>query len=192
MSRPYWNGCGWGGSILDADFTPAGGSLLHADYHVTEKLLEAWPDAEWRVIVALCRYGGLRCPSELLALKWRHVDWERERFLVHSSKLEHCRSKGKRWVPLFPELRPYLDALYDEAPEGSQFVIAKTRDVGVNWRTQLERIIVRAGLTSWDRQFQNLRSSCETELAGAFPAARRHRLAREQHAYRCQTLLAGH
>ncbi len=33
MSRPYWNGCGWGGSILDADFTPAGGSLLHADYH---------------------------------------------------------------------------------------------------------------------------------------------------------------
>ena len=29
----YWNGCGWGGSILLADPGLGGGSLLHADYH---------------------------------------------------------------------------------------------------------------------------------------------------------------
>ena len=28
--RAYWNGCGWGGSILHADFRPGGGSLLCA------------------------------------------------------------------------------------------------------------------------------------------------------------------
>lgn len=30
----------------------------------TEKLLEAAPDAQWRLLLALSRYGGLRCPSE--------------------------------------------------------------------------------------------------------------------------------
>src|SRR5262249_3775589 len=32
----------------------------------TGRVLEACPDAEWRLIVALSRYGGLRCPSEHL------------------------------------------------------------------------------------------------------------------------------
>ena len=29
---------------------------------------------EWRTIIALARFGGLRCPSEVLSLEWRHVD----------------------------------------------------------------------------------------------------------------------
>ena len=33
----------------------------------------------WRTIIALSRFGGLRCPSEVLSLEWRHVDWERGR-----------------------------------------------------------------------------------------------------------------
>jgi hypothetical protein len=32
------------------------------------KVLEACPDAEWRLLFALSRFGGLRCPSEHLAL----------------------------------------------------------------------------------------------------------------------------
>ena len=27
-----------------------------------QKVLDACPDAEWRLIFSLCRYGGLRCP----------------------------------------------------------------------------------------------------------------------------------
>lgn len=46
---------------------------------VTEKVLAACPDAEWRLIVALSRYGGLRCPSEHLALRWGDIDWENDR-----------------------------------------------------------------------------------------------------------------
>ncbi len=30
------------------------------------KLIEAAPDADWRCIIALARFGGLRCPSEVL------------------------------------------------------------------------------------------------------------------------------
>ncbi len=30
----------------------------------TDRLLAACPNIDWRVIVGLCRFGGLRCPSE--------------------------------------------------------------------------------------------------------------------------------
>jgi len=36
---------------------------------MTRKLIEACPNAEWRLIVALSRYTGLRCPSEHLRLR---------------------------------------------------------------------------------------------------------------------------
>ena len=44
------------------------------DYFVTrdeaKAVLNACPDAEWKLIFALSRYGGLRCPSEHLELRW--------------------------------------------------------------------------------------------------------------------------
>jgi len=63
------------------------------DYFVTceeaEKVLDSCPDAQWRLIFALSRYGGLRCPSEHLALRWGDIDWERGRMVVTSPKTEH-------------------------------------------------------------------------------------------------------
>lgn len=35
-----------------------------------DKVIECCIDAQWRLLFALSRYGGLRCPSEHLALKW--------------------------------------------------------------------------------------------------------------------------
>ena len=54
----------------------------------TEKIIAACPDAEWRLIVALARYGGFRTPSETFALTWGCVDWERSRVRVLSPKTE--------------------------------------------------------------------------------------------------------
>jgi hypothetical protein len=79
----------------------------------TEKLLAAAPSLEWRVIIALARWGGLRTPSEHLALTWGDIDWERRRFLVQASKTK------ARWVPLFPELRPHLETAFDAAAPGA-------------------------------------------------------------------------
>ncbi|HLQ44384.1 MAG TPA: hypothetical protein VK137_06635, partial [Planctomycetaceae bacterium] len=73
------------------------------------------------------------------------------------------------WVPLFPELRPLLDVAFDRATEGAEFVVTRYRDGNANLRTQLLRIIRRAGLTAWPKLFQNLRSTRETELAESFP-----------------------
>jgi integrase len=135
----------------------------------TRRILDACPDAEWRLIVALCRFGGVRCPSELLPLRWAEVDWERGRFLVKSPKTEHHEGGAERWVPIFPELRPYLEAAFERAEVGTIFLINRYRDTNANLRTQLMRIIRRAGVAVWPKLFQNLRASRETELAAEYP-----------------------
>ncbi|RIK79379.1 MAG: integrase [Planctomycetota bacterium] len=136
----------------------------------TAKILDAAPDAEWRLIIAMSRYGGLRCPSEHLALAWADVDWERNRITVRSPKTARHAGHESRIVPLFPELRPYLEAVFDAAAPGSEFVIERYRDPNANLRTQLERIIRRAGLKPWPRITHNLRASRATELAADYPA----------------------
>jgi integrase len=134
-----------------------------------EKVLAACPDTEWKLIFALCRYGGVRCPSEVLTLKWTDVNWERNRILIHSPKTEHHPGGESRLIPLFPELLPYLREAFEEAKPGSEFVITRYRRPNSNLRTQLERIIRKAGLKAWPRLFQNLRSSRETELCEQWP-----------------------
>jgi integrase len=136
----------------------------------TAKILDTAPDAEWRLIIALSRYGGLRCPSEHLALTWADIDWERNRVTVRSPKTARHAGHESRIVPLFPELRPYLESVFDAAAPGSEYVITRYRDPNANLRTQLERIIRRAGLKPWPRITHNLRASRATELAAEYPA----------------------
>ena len=135
----------------------------------SERVLEACPDAQWRLLFALSRYGGLRCPSEHLSLRWGDVDWERDRITVPSPKTEHHAGGESRVIPLFPELRPYLEECFDLAEPGTEFVITRYRDKNANLRTQLLRIIGKAGLQPWPKLFQNLRSTRETELTDEHP-----------------------
>lgn len=127
------------------------------------------PDAQWRLIIALSRYGGLRCPSEHLALKWDDIDWERNRMTVHAPKTEHRPGQESRIIPIFPELlRPLLE-VSELAPKGAEFVITRYRDASQNLRTQFMKIIKRAGLDPWPRLFHNMRASRQTELTARFP-----------------------
>jgi len=132
------------------------------------RVLDVCPDAEWRLIVALARFGGLRVPSELERLRWADVLWDRNRFIVRASKTEHHADGGMRQVPIFPELLPYLRESFELAEPGAEYVIP-TRRRSANLRTQLLRLVERAGLTPWPKLFQNLRASRETELLAWFP-----------------------
>jgi ribosomal protein S18 acetylase RimI-like enzyme len=71
------------------------------------------------------RYGGLRCPSEVLSLRIQDVDLAGGRITVTSPKTEHYRGKGSRVIPLFPELEPFLrEMLYHSLsvpPGGTPF-----------------------------------------------------------------------
>ncbi|HEY1598171.1 MAG TPA: tyrosine-type recombinase/integrase [Pirellulales bacterium] len=137
-----------------------------------DKVLAACPDADWRLIFVLARYGGLRCPSEHLGLTWGCVDWERGRLRVPSPKTERHEGREARWIPLFPEIHKELDALWQQIPEGTPGdapIVTRYRLQTQNLRTTLKIIIRRAGLEPWPKLFQNLRSTRETELAETFP-----------------------
>src|SRR5690606_26520082 len=97
------------------------------DRTTAAKVLDACPDAQWRLLFALSRFGGLRCPSEHLALTWADINWADGRMRVRSAKTEHHDGKGERWIPLFPELRPYLEAVWDATEPGSRYVITRYR-----------------------------------------------------------------
>ena len=60
-------------------------------------------------------------------------------------------------------------AVFDEAEPGAEYAITRYRRQNSNLRTELLRIIQRAGLKPWPRLFQNLRSTRETELCETYP-----------------------
>ncbi len=135
----------------------------------TQKLLDAALDADWRLLIALARFGGLRTPSESLALRWRDINWGEDKLWVTSSKTEHYEGHAGRWVPIFPELRPYLLDSLERAAEGAEYCITRYRSNGANLRTQLARTAKAAGITLWEKPWQNMRSTRETELSERFP-----------------------
>ncbi len=142
------------------------------------KVIDACPNAEWRTLVALSRFAGLRVPSEALLLRWQDIDLATGRMLVHSPKTEHHAGHATRVVPIFPALRPYLEDLQELAPAGTEFVLPSLRKSGAtsgDWRnvnlgSQFTKIIKRASLVPWPRVWHNLRSSCQTELTETFPS----------------------
>lgn len=129
---------------------------------LAEEVLAACPDDEWRLIFALARYGGLRCPSELVTLKWSDIDWERGRIVVIETKRK--RHIEARETPLFPELRPFLEARFRAKDRDPIKVIGRVLCKKTNLRTQMERILERASIKRWPKLFQNLRATRETEL----------------------------
>ena len=60
---------------------------------------------DWRTIIALSRFGGLRIPSELVSLRWEDVSLPDGWLRVHATKNEHQSDGGIRHVPIFPDLR---------------------------------------------------------------------------------------
>lgn len=137
---------------------------------LADRILETCPDSEWRLIFALMRFAGLRCPTEILSLRWCDVNWEKERFLVHSIKTEHIDGKKTRWCPIFPEIRPHLDACFEAVKDGEEFVVSKRHSMTHRGLTaQYRRILKFAAVSEYPKLFQNLRSTRQTELADEYP-----------------------
>ncbi len=145
----------------------------------TVVVIDHCPNVWWRLLVALARFGGLRTPSEPFSLTWGDVDWERNRLSVASPKTEHA-GKAHRVIPLFPLLRPHLEAAFDAAEEGTTYIfpeeyrrrgMGKRGWNGANLRTTFGKVIRRAKVEPWPRLWHSLRASCESDLAQSFPLA---------------------
>jgi len=130
------------------------------------RLLEASSDQETRTLIALRRIGGLR-KSEALCVEWRDVDFATGRMPVRSPKTAGC-GRPSRIIPLFPELRAELEALWDLVPEGeSRYATARNRNPNT-LRKRIERVVFYAGLPLWERLIQNMRSSRANEIFREF------------------------
>ena len=147
----------------------------------TEKLIAEAPPV-WRTIIALCRFAGLRCPSEVFRLTWADVNFATSRMTVPNTKTASQTGKPYRPCPIFGQLRPHLEEAHELAEPGTVYVVSgplgdRIRDKmdgpngsnDANTGTQFLRIIKRAGLTPWPKLFHTLRASCETDLLDTLP-----------------------
>ena len=134
-------------------------------------VLDQVTDPQTRLALAAGRFVGLRIPSEIVGLRWDHVDWEKKRILIHSPKTEAEATGGMRWVPIFADFAPYLEEAFDRAESGAIFVISQGRENHLSqlWRKRTIQAIKRAGLKAWPRLLHALRGSCESELVKQFP-----------------------
>ncbi len=80
-----------------------------------EKIIDACPNCEWKLLFGLARYAGLRIPSESQILTWADVDFDRGRLTVRSPKTEHHVGHEQRIVPITPKLMPILQDAFDAA-----------------------------------------------------------------------------
>ena len=135
-----------------------------------QTVIDAAPSTEWKALIAIVRWTGCRI-SEALLLKWGDILWDEEKIVISSTKTERFAGHEQRIVPLWPDLRPYLNDLYDQAPEGTQYLIetlvrVRSRKMRMtkNMGTQFKRIIQSAGIEPWPKPWQNLRASRENEL----------------------------
>ena len=121
----------------------------------------------------LARFGSLRCPSEIVGLKWSDISWEpkRERFTVHAVKTEHDADAGIRVVPLFPELAALFREAFEAAEPGAVYCCPQdpANICGQMYRKVVLQAMARAGVNPWPKLFQNCRASRETELAERYP-----------------------
>ena len=113
--------------------------------------------------------GPLGPTNRWSLLKWSDIHWDAERFTVTSPKTKRY-GKASRVVPIFPELRPFIDEAFSMADEGENWVVPMlSGDADRNLGTTFRKIIGRAGVEVWPKPFQNCRSSRQTELEQKYP-----------------------
>lgn len=142
---------------------------VYVDHATVRRIMAAGPSEEFRLLVALSRFAGLRVPSEVRELRWGAVDWSERSLRVDSPKTER---HGKPWrlVPIAPELLELLERAYAAAPEGEEFILPGYRR-HASPSMLILRACRRAGVEPWPRPFHAMRASCETDWAARFPLA---------------------
>ncbi len=92
------------------------GNLPCREYDSTadvQRLLAVCPPA-WRTLIDLARFGGLRCPSEALLLRWSDGNLAERRMTVTAPKTANV---GRPWrvVPLASEVATLLQETWELA-----------------------------------------------------------------------------
>jgi integrase len=123
------------------------------------KVLNACPNTEWKLWIALPYFATLRVPSETQELTFGQIDFARGRLLnVHRPKLERF-GFGIQTLPVVPPLMRLLELKFAEVRAGTQRVL-RLRKTGYVV-DELGKFIDAAGVDRWPDLFQTLRASGE-------------------------------
>lgn len=124
-----------------------------------DRILDACPSAEWRVLFALCRLAGLR-RGEAIALRWGDIDWQARRLRADGKT-------GPRLVPVSPALLEILQAAYDEAQPGAELVCGQLRYADLH--RGATAIVKRSGVGRYSKPFHTMRKCLESEWVKIAP-----------------------
>lgn len=136
------------------------------DSKIIEDCVAKATNLDWKVLLGLARYGGLRVPSELSQMKWSDIDMVKKRMTVRATKTAHHKGGGVRTCPIFPELFPYFELAFQNRIDGCEYVIRdpRYRSAEANLRTRFCKLLAATGHEPWPNLFQNLRKSRVTEV----------------------------
>ena len=135
-----------------------------------QAIMDNLPSAQWRLLLSLARWGGMRVPSEPKALRWEDIDVEKGRINFRSPKTEHHDGGDRRELPIFPELVAPLQDAYELAEPGEPLVLPWLTGIsGTALCKSLIRAIKAAHLKPWPKLWTAIRASRTTELRQHFP-----------------------
>ena len=134
--------------------------FVYISTDIIDAIIEDVTCPEWKAMITLWRYAGLRA-QEPLHLTWDCVDWDNRKLTVIEPK-----NSRERVIPLWSEVEAILSVLFHKAKVGEARIITKYK-IGQKLGTQFSRIIKRAGFEVWTKPIQNLRASCQNDLEEA-------------------------
>ena len=159
--NPFANIKGWNEVNRSKDF--------HVSMELIQQIVDQVPEFEFAALIVLARFGGLRCPSEVVPLRWEQINWEHETIRVESPKTKRYSQGQNRVVPMFPEIKAFFSRLWEEAEEGAVLVFPSHQVTGARLTNKLRKVAWSAGHALWPRPWQNMRASRETELLSTQP-----------------------
>lgn len=141
----------------------------YIDQQQTAKLWNALQTDEDRVRFVLLRYLGLRAPSELDALMWKDVDWQKFQITIRSKKNEHHKNQAFRVCAIsHPDVLPVLRNAFEQRQADDSPIVPRIS--GAALRRRVVRWLGRAGIEVWPQLFVNFRRSAVTDACTVLPS----------------------
>jgi len=149
-----------------------GGKYVEKEWHYVDsdefaKLMSAGKP-EWRLMLGLARWAGLRA-EEALELPWRMVDLEKRRIAITPRDDWQPKDGDIRTVPIKPGLYELMREARDRDPTAGWVVPRGSIPIKNIWR-DFGPLCKRAGIDRYPKPMHALRRSCITDWAAVHPA----------------------
>jgi integrase len=131
-----------------------------------ERILNATKDVEFRMLLAMARYAGLRSPSEVTKLQWSTIDLEIDVFTAKAPKTKRHEGREQREIPIFPELKARI--LEAKAHAVGPMMFPRHQITAAAITSKFTRVLRTIDESLWAKPFVNLRASCEHDWLSTY------------------------